>query len=408
MVNEVIQAGRILFIDDEKNIRKSIKRELFSTEYDFFVACSAKEGLEILANEPIDIVVSDIRMPVMNGFELLEIVKTKYPDTDRIILSGFVDEATVMQAIVQGLATTYLTKPWETENLLGTLDHILQLRKQLHSDDIMTIVSNIEKLPTLPGIYQNLMQAIGEQKSFTKITEIIEQDVSIATKVLQVANSAYYGFKKTTSLTRAVAILGLSTLRDIVLTNSLIDQLEWTEEQKTELEEIAKHSLIVNRMITEYYKDTYAKILPMEFKSVGITHDIGKIILLQYFYEDYKKIKDIQEQDQPYDFHECEIKAGFNNRTHAEIGSFFLNKWNLPHVNCDITMNHHKKSFDNNCYCKLLQAVDFTNNYVNFIRQNYKDRKIDVSKFESYGFSNDKLCNYRDLIRSQYDEGNGI
>ena len=107
----------ILFVDDDMNILMGYKRTLYSMkdEWKLYTAGSAQHGLQLLQSEHIDIVVTDMRMPVMDGAQLLSVVKNKYPNVVRLILSGFTDREAAMK--VSGLAHQVLAKPTNADAL---------------------------------------------------------------------------------------------------------------------------------------------------------------------------------------------------------------------------------------------------------------------------------------------------
>ncbi len=106
----------ILFVDDELRITCSLKA-LFRRKYKVFVANSGKEALSILAQQPIDVLVSDQRMPEMLGSELLSTVSRKYPQTMRILLTGFMDRQAIVDSINDGEVYRFINKPWENEEI---------------------------------------------------------------------------------------------------------------------------------------------------------------------------------------------------------------------------------------------------------------------------------------------------
>ena len=107
----------LLIVDDEPNNLRALKRALSRDGYEIHTATSARQALEILAQTPVSVIMSDERMPGMSGTELLSRAKTLYPDTVRIVLSGYTDLATVTAAINEGAIYKFLTKPWEHDAL---------------------------------------------------------------------------------------------------------------------------------------------------------------------------------------------------------------------------------------------------------------------------------------------------
>jgi two-component system NtrC family sensor kinase len=113
---------KILCVDDEKNVLRALRRLFLDDDYEIFYAVSAEEGLEILrANEEIQIVISDYRMPGMNGVDFLRKVYRNWPDTVRMVLSGYADTAAVVEAINDGQIFKFIAKPWDEEELRTTI-----------------------------------------------------------------------------------------------------------------------------------------------------------------------------------------------------------------------------------------------------------------------------------------------
>lgn len=107
----------VLCVDDESNILKSLQRLLQDPNYHLLLASSGEEAIQILANNQVDLVLSDMRMPSMNGAELMEQVANKYPMTYRIILTGYADMTSAVAAVNLGKINRYMQKPWNNDEL---------------------------------------------------------------------------------------------------------------------------------------------------------------------------------------------------------------------------------------------------------------------------------------------------
>ncbi len=105
----------VLFVDDEEKILNSLKRGLLDEPYNSLFANSGEEALEILKENDVHVLVTDMRMPEMSGLELLKIVKEDYPHIVRVVLSGYTQITTLLTAINQGEIYKYITKPWKLE-----------------------------------------------------------------------------------------------------------------------------------------------------------------------------------------------------------------------------------------------------------------------------------------------------
>jgi len=144
----------LLVIDDEPSILSSLKRQ-FRRNYEVHVANSAKEGLEIMKTHSIQVIISDQRMPGMNGAEFFDQVKNEYPDATRLLLTGYADIQAVIEAINEGNIYRYITKPWDPVEL----DTIVREAFKRHD----LIVDNKELLSRLKEANRDLEKRVQER-----------------------------------------------------------------------------------------------------------------------------------------------------------------------------------------------------------------------------------------------------
>ncbi|MBU0673029.1 MAG: response regulator [Proteobacteria bacterium] len=150
---------KIVCVDDEKNVLRALKRLFLDDEYEIITAESGEEGLEVIAaNAPVQVVISDYRMPVMNGVDFLKEVYKRWPDTIRIVLSGYADTAAVVAAINEGKIYKFIPKPWNDDELKITLSkaieafflkqHNEELTSQLResNDELKALNENLEEM----------------------------------------------------------------------------------------------------------------------------------------------------------------------------------------------------------------------------------------------------------------------
>jgi len=117
----------ILCVDDERNVLRSLERIFLDDDYEILTASSAEEGLRILEdNGPFQVVISDYRMPAMDGVEFLKEVYRRWPDTVRIVLSGYADTAAIVSAINEGRIYKFIPKPWNDNELRVTVANALE------------------------------------------------------------------------------------------------------------------------------------------------------------------------------------------------------------------------------------------------------------------------------------------
>lgn len=124
------QMPKILCVDDEPNILSSLRRLFRSKGYKVLTALGGAEGLAVLEAESVDLVISDMRMPVMDGAVFLEHVRSRWPDTIRLLLTGYADVQSIIDAINRGEIYRYITKPWDDNDIVLVVKHALE-RKAL-------------------------------------------------------------------------------------------------------------------------------------------------------------------------------------------------------------------------------------------------------------------------------------
>jgi HD-like signal output (HDOD) protein/ActR/RegA family two-component response regulator len=377
---------KVLFVDDEINILKSIQRGFLNSSFDVVTAECAKDGLKILEDGEIDVLVTDYRMPEIDGLQFLKIVKRRYPEVNRVILSGFIEKSIAVESLTRGLASTYILKPWTNEDIEERITHILSMRKILKSKKLLGVINQIENLPFLSNIYQEFMDAVNEEKPMSAISKIIQKDPSIATKVLQVANSAFYGLKNCTSITQASVTLGLDTLQDILLTISILNTMKWKKEHTGPLHDIFLQSFIMNTHLPVVYRylpeSRYYKVFP----SIGLTYDVGKIILLQYFPERFNKVKHYMSCHPDKDFYQSELMCGYHEITHQEIGAFFLDCWNLPEIFVETAMYHHTPAKSSVQYRDIAELTAYLDGSIDLLRKAKEIDSIEAPPFPQEGF----------------------
>ena len=187
----------ILFVDEEPNVLSGLRRIMHSMndEWDMSFAGSAHEALTIMDSRSFDVIVSDMRILCTNGTELLNEVKKKHPQTIRIVLSGQTNRDKILRSISP--IHQFLSKPCDTETIKKTLTRAFTLRDLLVNDNLKQLVSQIESLPSLPAIYNEIMEALNSKDASTgKVGEIISKDMGMSAKILQLVNSAFFGLPR--------------------------------------------------------------------------------------------------------------------------------------------------------------------------------------------------------------------
>ena len=354
---------RILFVDDEPMVLKGLQRSLrkMRTEWEMRFSSSSQEALDILAAEPFDVIVSDLRMPQMDGTQLLTEVKRKHPQVVRIILSGQVEQETTFKSVQ--LAHQSLSKPCDADILKHTLNKLFGLRNLLEDESIKRIVSQTETLPSLPAIYTEVINELqASDPSVQKIGDIISTDLAMTAKILQVVNSAFFGLvRKISNPKEAVMLLGTETIKALVLSVKIFSEFNQKKFTWFNFDELFNHSMSVSMFAQTISKEERLdQYLINNSLMAGMFHDLGKLILVTNFQEPYQQILTAAGQNKR---HLWELENDMFGTSHAEIGAYLMGLWGLDYPVVEAIAFHHcpKKSLSNST--GLLTAVHFGDAY---------------------------------------------
>ncbi|WP_378956014.1 HDOD domain-containing protein [Pelosinus sp. sgz500959] len=379
---------KILFVDDEVQILKSLNRLFMDTEYEVFTAGSGKEALDILATEKIDMIITDMRMPEMDGSQLLHQVKELYPNSLRIILSGYAEKNTVLQALQKNIAKLYILKPWENDKLIELVDQLFETENILRDSNLLGLINKVDELPTIKSSYRQIMELIDQDADLAKIASAIEKDHSIATKILHIINSAFYEVK-TGSVKHAITYLGLSTIRNILLTTSIVDSLNMNGLYGTRLELLWNHSFICSKIVNIIYEKLLLKKLSENEISAGLLHNIGIVLLLKLFPEKYIEVFHKEEREKTS---LLQIEQEALNVTHQQTGGYLLRWWELPHPIVEAALYHHTPFATGIIHRELIYAVNIAQHYASIILKNQlPSTTFDAAVFAALGIDQNQF-----------------
>jgi HD-like signal output (HDOD) protein len=352
---------RILFVDDEPNLLEGLKRMLrpMRHEWDMSFAPGGQEALAFLEHTPADVVVSDVRMPTMNGIQLLTEVKQRYPHTVRILLSGQWDEVMTHSAIRS--AHQYLAKPCDADVLKRTIDRACTLGDLLGNAELQQLVSQVDALPTLPDLYLELEQLLQAKAcSLESVAAVIRKDVGMTAQMLKLVNSAFFGAQKHISNPiQAVMFLGVETVKTLVLSLQIFKQLEAKMASGFTLDRFCRHSLAVGEYARKIMIAEKAEIqMVEETLTAGMLHDLGVLVLASYFPDRYQETLMLA-QGQKIPLHEAERQT--LGSSHAEVGAYLLGLWGLTTPIVEAMAFHHDPMRSPHCQFSPLTAVYVAN-----------------------------------------------
>jgi HD-like signal output (HDOD) protein len=328
---------RILFVDDEPNVLDGLRRMLRSRrqEWDMVFAGGGEEALRELAQAPFDVIVSDMRMPGMDGATLLRTVQERHPAVVRLVLSGYTELEAAMRAIP--VAHQFLSKPCEPDALKEVVDRACNLQELLGNEALRRALGEVRSLPTLPRVYAALSRMLADpEASLADLARTVEQDASVCAKVLQLVNSAFFGLpRRVTSIQQAVNLLGTKMLKNVALSVEVFHGFEGTPLTAEALEDQQRHALLVAGLARRILPNKHAA---EDAFMAGMLHDIGKLVLATSLPEQLARVMAVVERERRP---QHEVEHEVTGVSHAEIGAYLLGLWGLPYPVVEAVANHH-------------------------------------------------------------------
>lgn len=303
----------MIFVDDEPRILGALERMMHTIDAPWqpiFVA-DAASALELVEQDEVAVVVSDMKMPGVDGAELMRALHQRRPETVRIILSGFTEDEVVLRALPD--THQFLPKPCRPTDLVAAVSGVLQLRDVLASDTLRRKVGEIDRLPPAPRLYLALSQALSNERvSADAVSELIAQDPGTSAKVLQLVSSALFARgSPVRDVKTAVIRLGMRVVRTLTLAVEVFSTSTMVSASEVErLQRLGLQTSVLAHRIAPPGVDADLAAL------AGLLADVGRLILT------------------PEDA----------TTSHAEVGAYLLGLWALPPAVVEAVAFHHRPS----------------------------------------------------------------
>ncbi|MCP4747702.1 MAG: response regulator [Desulfobacteraceae bacterium] len=331
----------ILFVDEEEFIQKALARRFrkMRNEWDIKFASSPIEAARALANESVDVIITETVFSEHSGLDLLKAVQQKLPQIVRIILSGYSDRDVILKSV--DLAHQYLAKPCDDNALQETIIRAFMMQELLNQKALKNAISQIDSLPSLPSLYMELVEELkSENASIQTAGDIIAKDLGLTTTVLKLVNSSFFGLPRHISNpAHAASLLGLDLIKAIVMTSGTFDKFKKLRFPGFSLEQLWAHA-----MATASFAKCIGNQCGLDKKQndmafmAGLLHDIGKLLIAAHLPGEFKQILKILKNNQT-----CASEAEFETigTSHAAIGAYLLGLWGLPKPIVEAAAYHH-------------------------------------------------------------------
>ncbi len=367
---------KVIFVDDDSSLISGLKRMMrpLRNEWDMYFVLSGQEALDLLETDAFDVIVSDMRMPGINGAELLIKVREKYPYMVRIILSGYSDQDLLLKAVRP--AHQFLTKPCDAETLKSTVQRASRIQNMLAGAELKQVVARVDSLPSLPKLYNEIMTKLQQEDiSLKEIAEIIHKDVGMTSQILKLVNSSFFGFFKSISNpVQAAALLGLDTIKTLVLSIEIFSTLRCDQDIDFSFEDLWNHS-----MLTAACAKTIAKLITDDKTFIddafmaGFLHDIGILILASKMPHKYIEVLNKVRNEKKNIW---EVEQEVLGTSHAEIGAYLLGLWGFAENIIEAIICHHNVEIFGDEPKSLILVLHLANSFAHQLEPGLKELAV--------------------------------
>lgn len=320
---------KILFVDENEDHLNELKK-LFIHDTDRWDISYVQDGLsaiELLQSEDFKIVITDISMPIIDGHQLLVIIRERFPNVLRIVFSETSDQDVILK--VAPLVHRYIAKPCNYEVLSQTIENTLYLNVVLDNENIRKVLIKTTSLPSVPVVYTQLMNRI-EQPDFSlkEAATLISQDMGLCANILKQVN--HLGLPDTiTDLYQAVSLLGLEVIRGIALTTHIFYSMGNIKIKNFSLKRLMKQSLLTGLFAKEIalQEKQSMKIADNAFIA-GVLHQLGTLVFITNFPNKYEEVLEQATENRSI----IDVEKSLIGVSHCQVGAHLLALWGMPEM----------------------------------------------------------------------------
>lgn len=330
---------RILFVDDDPMVLEALRDRLrrYRQKWDMVFVASAEEALAEVERSRFDVLVSDMRMPKIDGAELLRRLQQSHPQIVRIILSGYAELESAMRAVP--VAHQFLAKPVEPQKLESVIERACNLQVFLENENIRSLAARLSNLPSVPRLYAELTRILADEKAGAEqVAQVVEKDPAMCAKILQIVNSSFFGFpRRIASIRSAITYLGFNMVKNLALSAGIFTPGAKPAPAGLSLEALQIHSMFVATLAMKLVQKENPSKAQDAFLS-GLLHDLGQLVLAVGIEDEYARVLH-EAKASSLSTHKVERQA--LGVTHAEVGGYVLGIWGLPYPVVEAVAHSH-------------------------------------------------------------------
>jgi HD-like signal output (HDOD) protein len=329
---------RVLFVDYDPNALVEVGRMLTheGTGWEMKFASQASEALDVASREEFDVIVSDLRMPDIDGISLLGQLRERQPQAARVVLSEHTDQSVAIRCAA--VAHQLLAKPCRPADLRERIERASNIQNRISNPVLRSVFAGTNALPSPSSTIVALNATLSDPDvDLDKVAVLVEGDVAIAAKLLQLVNSSFFGLPRRVSTIReAVAYLGFNNIRGLLAAGEILDSLGnngCEDGLLVAVQERASHVLTLAQRLAggRTHQDS-------DLMVGALLHDIGIIALAALLPELWSQLMLEVDRGTPFDDAERSV-VGVG---HADIGSYLLSLWGLPYSVVEVVACHHR------------------------------------------------------------------
>lgn len=327
---------KVLFVDDEPRVLDALRRMLSDAaeSWDVFTATSGAQALEMLEQSRFDAIVSDIRMPGMDGATLLAKVHERWPSMTRIVLSGHTDQEDAMRAM--GSAHQFLSKPCDPKRLTEVVENAFYLGALTPNTRVRELAAAVHRLPAMPKVHERILALVDSPNANVRdASDLVAQDPGLCAKILRIVNSAFFARGQIVHDVRtATARIGLDLLRALVLTERAACGLSGKRVEQIQRAALDAAAVTTHIVGPDDQRGAF---------TAALLCDIGTLVLEQGAPDVIAAVRE----------HAAEARVSLHiaekellGSSHADVGGYVLGLWGVPAVIVDAVLGHHDLGHD--------------------------------------------------------------
>lgn len=387
----------VLLVDDEPKVINGLERSLslLEEDWDILVAYSGEEALAILDEEKVQVVLSDLRMPVMDGAAFLSKTRKEYPGTVRFILSGYADKDLMLNA--SQYAHRYLVKPSSAQDVVNAIREVWKTHAEINNEEVVDKVSNAGGLLSGKGAIGELLKTTDDPEcTIERLKELVVKYPPVYASVLRVSNTAFFGSGGCVeSIDQALMILGMDFVKALALIELTKSSLALSPAGDRFADQMFEHSVEASQLVRRL-KDviTDAKLI-QRIQSIALLHDLGKLILLDYAGDRYIQLC----EESLHSKTECwRMEREEFGCDHAMIGAYLFNLWGFPiEVVQGIAWHHDPESIEGELLCpaRVMNLLNLMSHDV-FNKCTYFSGSVSEALLDTYSLPKDLVDQIKD------------